>query len=79
MEKRAPILDLTGPTYRQEAANGVIESLNGRMNELLKQPRFDSQADQTTILLNDLRLCQHHHISQRAIGSKTRVQALEEW
>ena len=56
----------------------MVERLNGRISELLKQTRFDSMADLETTLLNYLKLY-HHHIPQRAIGSKTPVQALNEW
>jgi transposase InsO family protein len=58
--------------------NGMVERFNGRISELLKQTRFDSRADLETTLLNYLKLY-NHHIPQRAIGSKTPIQALKEW
>lgn len=56
----------------------MAERFNGRINELLQQARFDSRADLQTILLNYLKLY-NHHIPQRAIGSKTPVLVLKEW
>lgn len=58
--------------------NGMVEQFNGRINELLRQPRFDSRADLETTLLNYLKL-DNHHIPQRAIGTRTPIQALKEW
>jgi transposase InsO family protein len=58
--------------------NGMMERFNGRISELLKQTRFDSRADLETTLLNYLKLY-NHHIPQRAIDSKTPIQALKEW
>ena len=52
--------------------------LNGRINELLQQTRFDSKADLETTLLNYLKLY-NHHIPQRALDAKTPVLALKEW
>ena len=40
--------------------------------------RFDSRADPETTLLKYLKLY-NHHIPQRAIGTKTPIQALKEW
>jgi len=57
---------------------GIVERFNGRISELLKQTRFDSRADLEITLLNYPKLYSHH-IPQRAIGSKTPVQALKEW
>ena len=55
----------------------MVERLNGRISDLLQQPRFDSRVDMETSLLNYLKLY-NHHIPQRAIGAKTPIQALEE-
>ena len=63
---------------RHPQTNGMVERFNGRIAELLQQTRFDSAADLETTLLNYLKLY-NHHIPQRAIGSKTPVQALKEW
>ena len=63
---------------RHPQTNGMVERFNGRINELLQQTRFDSQADLETTLHNYLKLY-NHHIPQRAIGSKTPIQALKEW
>jgi transposase InsO family protein len=67
---------LAPPRHLQ--TNGMVERFNGRINELLKQTRFDSRADLETTLLSYLKLY-NHHIPQRAIGSKTPIQALKEW
>jgi transposase InsO family protein len=67
---------LAPPRYPQ--TNGMVEHFNGRINELLQQTRFDSQSDLETTLRNYLKLY-NHHIPQRAIGSKTPIQALKEW
>ncbi|MGV7211496.1 integrase core domain-containing protein, partial [Oxalobacteraceae bacterium A2-2] len=63
---------------RHPQTNGMVERFNGRINELLQQTRFDSQAELETTLRNYLKLY-NHHIPQRAIGSKTPIQALKEW
>lgn len=63
---------------RHPQTNGMVERFNGRISELLQQTRFDSRSDLETTLLNYLKLY-NHHIPQRAIGSKTPVQALKEW
>jgi transposase InsO family protein len=63
---------------RHPQTNGMVERFNGRIAELLQQTRFDSAADLEQTLLNYLKLY-NHHIPQRAIGSKTPVQALKEW
>lgn len=56
----------------------MVERFNGRISELLQQTRFDSRADLETTLLNYLKPY-NHDIPQRAIGSKTPIQALKEW
>ena len=56
----------------------MVERLDGRINELLQQIRFDSEADLEATLMNYLRLY-NHHIPQRALDTKTPVQALKEW
>ncbi|MGV7206216.1 integrase core domain-containing protein, partial [Oxalobacteraceae bacterium A2-2] len=63
---------------RHPQTNGMVERFNGRINELLQQTRFDSQAELETTLRNYLQLY-NHHIPQRAIGSKTPIQALKLW
>jgi transposase InsO family protein len=63
---------------RHPQTNGMVERFNGRISELLQQTRFESRADLETTLLNYLKLY-NHHIPQRAIGTKTPVQALKEW
>ena len=63
---------------RHPQTNGMVERFNGRISELLKQTRFESRADLETTLLNYLKLY-NHHIPQRAIGTKTPIQALKEW
>jgi len=63
---------------RHPQTNGMVERFNGRINELLQQTRFDSQADLEKTLHNYLKLY-NHHIPQRAIDSKTPIQALKEW
>jgi hypothetical protein len=37
-----------------------VERFNGRINELLRQTRFDSRADLEVTLLNYLKLYNHH-------------------
>lgn len=63
---------------RHPQTNGMVERFNGRINELLQQTRFDSRMDLQTTLANYLKLY-NHHIPQRAIGTRTPVQALKEW
>lgn len=63
---------------RHPQTNGMVERFNGRISELLQQTRFSSRADLETTLLNYLKLY-NHHIPQRAIGTKTPIQALKEW
>jgi len=62
---------------RHPQTNGMVERFNGRINELLRQTRFDSRADLQATLLHYLKLY-NHHIPQRAIGSKTPILALKE-
>jgi len=57
---------------------GMVERFNGRINELLRQTRFESRADLKVTLLNYLKLY-NYHIPQRAIGGKTPFLALKEW
>ncbi|MDC8757115.1 integrase core domain-containing protein, partial [Janthinobacterium fluminis] len=63
---------------RHPKTNGMVERFNGRISELLQQTRFDSRADLEATLLNYPKLY-NHHIPQRAIGTKTPIQALKEW
>jgi len=56
----------------------MVERSNGRISGLLRQTRLDSRVDLEAILLNYLKLY-NHHIPQRAIGAKTPIQALKEW
>lgn len=56
----------------------MVERFNGRISELLQQTRFDILADLGTTLLTCLKLY-NHHISQRLFGTKTPIQALNEW
>ena len=56
----------------------MVERFNGRINELLRQTKFDSRADLEATLLNYLKLY-NHHIPQRAIDGKTPILALKEW
>jgi hypothetical protein len=56
----------------------AIGDVNGRISELLQQTRVDSRADLETTLLNYLKLY-NYHIPQRAIGTRTPIQALKEW
>jgi hypothetical protein len=56
----------------------MVERLNGRINDLLQQTRFDSRANLEATLLNHLKLY-NHHIPQRAIGARTPILALKEW
>lgn len=63
---------------RHPQTNGMVERFNGRISELLQQTRFDSHADLEKTLHNYLKLY-NRHIPQRAIGSKTPIQALKEW
>ena len=58
--------------------NGMVARINGRISELLQQTRCDRQADLEKTLYNYLKLY-NHHIPQRAIESKTPIQALKEW
>jgi transposase InsO family protein len=63
---------------RHPQTNGMVERFNGRINELLQQTHFDSQADLETTLLNYLKLY-NHYIPQRALDARTPVLALKEW
>jgi transposase InsO family protein len=63
---------------RHPQTNGMVERFNGRINELLQQTRFDSRADLEKTLISYLKLY-NHHIPQRAIGTRTPIQALKDW
>lgn len=56
----------------------TIARFNGRINELLQQPGFDSRADLQATLMNYLKLY-NHHVPQRALDAKTSILALKEW
>jgi len=56
----------------------MVERFNDRINELLQQTRFDSRTDPEKTLLNSLKLY-NHHTPQRAIGTRTPIQALQDW
>jgi hypothetical protein len=56
----------------------MVERLDGRINELLQQTRFDSKADLEATLMNYLKPY-YHHIPHRALDAKTPIPALKEW
>lgn len=56
----------------------MAERFNEGINELLRQPRFDSRADlQTTLLI----YCElyNHHIPKHVIGGKPSILAFNKW
>ena len=63
---------------RHPQTDGMVERLDGRINELLQQTRFDSKADLEATLMNYLKP-HYHHIPHRALDAKTPIPALKEW
>ena len=55
----------------------MVERLDGRINELIQQTRFDSKADLEATLMNDLKPY-YHHIPHRALDAKRPIPALKE-
>jgi len=56
----------------------MIERFNGCISELLQQTQFDGRADLQAILMNYLKLY-NHHITQCILDAKTPIQPLKEW
>jgi len=56
----------------------MTDRFNGRISELVKQTYFANAAELETTLQYYLKLY-HHHIPQRAIGSKTPIESLKHW
>jgi hypothetical protein len=50
----------------------MVERLDGRINELIQQTSFDSEADLEATLMNYLKPY-YHHIPHRALDAKTLV------
>ncbi len=67
---------LTPP--RRPQTNGLVERLNGRINEILRTTHFDSGADLDSMIWHYQRLY-NHHIPQRALSHKTPIQTLKAW
>jgi transposase InsO family protein len=63
---------------RHPQSNGMVERVNGRINELLQQTRFDSRTDLQATLINYLKLY-NHHIPQRALDATMPILVLKEW
>lgn len=56
----------------------MVERLNGRNTDLVKQIRFDSKADLEKTLLKYHKLY-NYHIPQRTIGATPLIHALKDW
>lgn len=56
----------------------MVERFNGRIAELIRQPRFASALELETILSHYLAIY-NHSIPQRALGHLSPVQALKQW
>ncbi|MDR2113203.1 MAG: integrase core domain-containing protein, partial [Candidatus Accumulibacter sp.] len=63
---------------RHPQTNGMVERMNGRIQEILQQTRFASAKELETTLKRYL-AAYNHHIPQRALEHRTPVQAIEEW
>jgi hypothetical protein len=61
---------------RHPQTNCMVVRFNGRISELQQQTCFESRADLERTSLNHLKLY-NHHFPQRAIGTKTPIQALK--
>jgi hypothetical protein len=59
-------------------AGGMVERMNGRIQEILQQTRFQSAIELETTLMRHLAVY-HHHIPRRALEHRTPVQAFEAW
>ena len=63
---------------RHPQSNGMVERMNGRIQEILQQTRFQSANELETTLMRYLAVY-NHHIPQRALEHQTPVQAIETW
>ena len=67
---------LTRP--RTPRTNGMVERFNGRIADVLRTHRFNSQEDLNATLLRYVALY-NHELPQSALRSKTPLQAMKEW
>jgi transposase InsO family protein len=67
---------LTKP--RTPQTNGMVERFNGRIADVLKTHRFNSQEDLTQTLCRYVYLY-NHELPQSALHSRTPVQAMRDW
>ena len=67
---------LTRPGAPQ--ANGMVESFNGRISDVLKTHRFTSGEDMRQTLLRYVHLYSHQ-LPQSALNSRTPMQELRRW
>ena len=63
---------------RHPQTNGMVERLNGRVSEVVKQTRFTSAAQLEQTLTAHLKTY-NQCIPQRALGHQTPLQALKQW
>ena len=67
---------LTKP--RTPQTNGMVERFNGRIADILKTHRFDSQEDLDTTILRYVALY-NHQLPQSALKGKTPMQVMKQW
>ncbi|XOF34092.1 MAG: IS481 family transposase [Candidatus Electrothrix sp. YB6] len=63
---------------RRPQTNGMVERFNGRSKEVVQQTKFESSRQLKEILLQYLRIY-NHHIPQKNPGHITPVEALKNW
>lgn len=63
---------------RHPQTNGMVERFNGRISEVLHQPRFASAAQLKATLMNYAKTY-NHQIPRRALNHISPVQALKDW
>ena len=67
---------LTRP--RTPQTNGMVERFNGRIEDILKTHRFNSQEDLDTTILRYVALY-NHELPQSALKGKTPMQTMKQW
>lgn len=67
---------LTRPKHPQ--TSGMVERLNGRLEQVLRSHRFNSAHDLQTTLHRFVWLY-NEHLAQRALALNTPIQALKKW
>ena len=63
---------------RMLQTNGMVERSNGRVEDILKMHRFDSQDDLDTMMLRYVALYTHQ-LPRSALKGKTQIQVMKQW